>query len=163
MDISSTSPLTNVNAETTKLEKGIKTALALKITAIALAVLLVAFTITAVFFLPAAVVIGAGILTGLLLISALAAVIAGEVLLKKKGKAAGAAEKLLLEKNQKQEQTIQNFMAHQENRGKVFTTDVNLILSDLEKVEKLRNEGKKVEITTQEIDSSKIPEDLVEI
>lgn len=87
-----------------KWQKGIKAALALKITAIVFAVLLTAIAAAAaILVFPASAVIGTAIGAGVLLIGAMAALIAQEVLLKKKR---AADEKALEEKNDQQEQVI---------------------------------------------------------
>src|SRR5438105_1473603 len=87
-------------------QKEIHIALALKISALVLAVLLTALTIaSAIMLFPASVVIGTASAAGVLLLGGIAALIAQEVLLKKKR---AEVEKVLEEKNQQQEQLLQD-------------------------------------------------------
>lgn len=140
------------SAEIKKLEKGIKTALALKITAIVLAILLTAFTTaSAALFFPVSVVITASALTAFLVFGSMAALIAKEILLKKKG---NEEERAWEEKNQQHEKTLQALRKQ--------LTDVKKMKNEVKNNDPNKpKEETKVE-TTLVVDASKIPTDLIE-
>jgi uncharacterized coiled-coil protein SlyX len=150
-------------------QKGIKTALALKISALVLAVLLTALTATAAILLfSASFVIGTAVVAGVLLLGGLAALIAQEVLLKKKN---AEEEKALVEKNQLQEQLIQDLRGQLTNFQQVTTQIKNEMpeliqwmgsIENLKKLEPTTEVATKKEIIILKEDEDRIPTTFIE-